>query len=599
MSEQTIDSREDDHEPELDSRELAFKTTNFIQNDLLLSLLYFGLILFLPLAIWNHVDHTLTYAWQGCMIAISAARWVCRLTIINNNQAFWNGTLIFLTLLDGLGWGLATALLFPVDSTLAISLTTLLLIGVGGLGAVSYSARMVIAIPYLLCVTLPYIARLYQDGGNTEFIIASSFSLLIIMFSFTTDRLNINLTSALRNNRQDDETSPLEETQNYSKNLENQIIRNSQELEEVHQIISRCSDDLYRLAGTSINVLSDLELLKQTRLDQHQTKLIQKIEKNARHLSDTLNESDETDDNIHNNNDLKVSSNTEIIPVEHSDNSRVLVVDVDRHEVENIESCVRDLNLDCQNVENVPAALAVLCEAQANGQHFDFIIANMWMSEMDGLSFAECLQDDPEFQKIKIILISSGELPSDKKLQKAGVNMMINKPVVAKELSHAINILTGKKTSTLPASIEALIDDAVRISIPASEIDNQNTQTSTIIDRYVIDGLRSSTSTNFIEIINEFLEEAPQLIEQAKTAYGKKDNAEIKKAIRELGSRSIHMGAIGLVDSARKIEETIDNHGIENVMGMIQSIDAKFIQVESALLAELTNGIIFSNELKH
>ncbi len=59
------------------------------------------------------------------------------------------------------------------------------------------------------------------------------------------------------------------------------------------------------------------------------------------------------------------------------------------------------------------------------------------------------------------------------------------------------------------------------------------------------------------------------------------------------------MGATGLLDSAKKIEQTIDNHGIENVMGMIQSIDAEFIQVESALLAELTNGILFSNELKH
>ena len=589
MSEQAIDTLKDDHESELDSSELAFKTTSFIQNDLLLSLLYFGLILFLPLAIWNHVDHTLIYAWQGCMIAISAARWVCRLTLINNNQAFWNGTLIFLTLLDGLGWGVAAALLFPAGSTLAISLTALLLIGIGGLGAVSYSARMVIAIPYLLAVTLPYTARLYLNGGNTEFLIASALSLLTIAFSFTADRLNINLTSALRANRQNN-IYQLEETQNHSKNLESQIIRNSQELEEVHQIISRCSEDLFKLAGVSINLLTDLDSLKQTHLDQNQIKLIQKVEKNARHLSNTLNEADE---------DEQVSPGLVVRPAKYPESPRVLIVDDDQHEVGEIESCINDLNLDYQNVENVPAALAVLCEAEASGQHFDLVVANMWMPEMGGLSFAECLQDDPEFQDIKIILISSGELPSDKKLKNAGVNMVINKPVVAKELSHAINTLAGKKISTLPASIEAIIEDAVQVSLPASKHGNQNIQASPIIDRYVIDGLRSSTTTNFIEIINDFLEEAPQLIEQAKTAYAENDHFEIQKSIRELGSRSIHMGAVGLVESAKKIEETIDDHGIENVMGMIQSIDAEFIQVESALLGELTSGVLFSNGLKH
>ncbi len=592
MAEQKIDSHENDHEPEPDSSELAFKTTNFIQNDLLLSLLYFGLILFLPLTIWNHVDHSLIYAWQGYMIAISAARWVCRLTLIDNNRAFWNGTLIFLTLLDGLGWGLAAAILFPVDTTLAISLTTLLLIGIGGLGAVSYSARMVIAIPYLLAVTLPYTARLYLGGGNTEFLIASALGLLTIMFSFTTDRLNINLTSALRTNRQDD-IYQLEETRNHSKNLEGQIVRNSQELKEVHQIISRCSEDLYKLAGTSINLLTDLDSLKQTRLDQNQIKLIQKIEKNALHLSNTLNEADEPDQ------DEQVSPSIVVSPAKHPESPRVLIVDDDRHEAEEIESCISELNLDYQHVENVPAALAVLCEAEASGQHFDLVVANMWMPEMDGLSFAECLQDDPEFQEIKIILISSGELPSDKKLKKAGVNMVINKPVVAKELSHAINGLTGKKISTLPASIEAIIEDAIQVSLPASKHGHQNAQVSPIIDRYVIDGLRSSTTTNFIEIINDFLEEAPQLIEQAKTAYAENDHLEIQKSIRELGSRSIHMGAVGLVESAKNIEETIDDHGIENVMGMIQSIDAEFIQVESALLGELTSGVLFSNGLKH
>ncbi len=613
MYEETIDSHKNDHEIELENKELSFKIEKFIQNDLLLSLLYFGLILFLPLLIWDHVDQTLIYRWQGCMIAITATRWICRFVLTNNNGSFWSGVFTFLTLLDGLGWGVLAALFLPVDSILAICMTTLLLIGIGGLGAVSYSSRMLIATPYLLCVISPYIVRLYTVGGDAEFLIASSLSLLVIMFSFTADRLNINLTSALRNNGRYDKyslamkkvinrlESNLEETKNYSKDLENQVVKNTQELENVHKIIYKHRENLYLFIGNLINLLNDLESLKQTNLDQHQNKIIGKIETNARHLSKTLNETDEPHD-VENIQQLSV--NIEDNSTDNLENIRVLVINDNQQETEIIKQCLLDLNVNYQVVENAPAALAVLCKAGASMQKFDLVIASTWMPDMDGISFSDCLQNDPEFQEIKIILISCGEFSDEKILQKVGVDLVISQPFKSEELIRGINNLTGKKTSELPASITALIDDAIQISLPVTGYENQTinsspTMNSCIIDQYVIDGLRSSTTTNFIEIVNEFLEEVPRLIEQAKIAYGENNNLEIQKIIRELGSRSVHLGASSLIKSAKKIDEIIESHGIERVMGMLQSIETEFIQVESALLSELTNGILLSSELKH
>ena len=617
MTGDAIYSNRDNPEIDFVDDELVFKTTSFIQNDLLLSLLFFGLILFSPLLIWNHVDPYLIFTWQGGMIAISAARWLCRFTFVSETNeksltGFWSGVLIFLTLLDGLGWGIAGVLLFPADSTLTMSLIALLLIGVGAVGAVSYSARMLVAIPYLLCVVTPYVARLYFTGGNDEFMIASVVVLLTVMFCFAADRINLTLTSALEINNQDDEVilaleennqqlnnSLLRET-NRAKSLEAQVAANLNELKEVHNIISQYNEELHFLTGTSINLLNDISSLKQTDMNPEQSRIVSNIEENAMHLSNLLNESNEdkgeqlSHDLIENHQDQTNPDNTKI--------KHVLIVDDDKSECKKIEASLRNIDhLYYKTVENVPAALAVLCEAEANNTHFDLVIANMWMPEMDGFGFAECLQDDPEFHDIKFILISSGEMPDNGKILKENeICKIIMKPVNTRELIQAVNSLLNENLSQkLPSSIESVIDDAIQISLSNDEQKELETDPDPIIDHYVIEGLRSSTTINFIETVNDFLEEAPLLIEQAKTAYAEKKYSDIKKFMRELGGRSLHMGATGLVESAKIIEATIDNHSTERMMGMLQSIDAEFIQVESALLAELTNGALFSNQIKH
>ena len=616
MTEDTIDSNTEDPENHFVDDELVFKTASFIQNDLLLSLIFLGLIIFVPLIVWNHVDHYLIFTWQGCMIAISTTRWLCRYTFVSQKDGgsltgFWSGILIFLTLLDGLGWGISGALFFPADSTLTMSLIALLLIGVGGVGAVSYSARMLVAIPYLFCVVSPFVARLYFTGGNDEFMIASALVLLTAIFCFAADRLNLTLSSALEIDNQDDEVilaleeknqqlkNAIQRETNRSKNLEVKMASNLHELEEVHNLIAQYNGELHLLAGKSINLLNDLASLKQTDMNHKQNQLLLSIEENVMHLSNILNEDDE--------------DNGEQFPIDITDNHQdqiepagpeiknVLIVDDDKGECQRIESCLRTINnLYYKTVDNVSAALTVLCEAESSNSHFDLVIAKMWMPEMDGLGFAECLQDDAEFRDIKFILISSGEVPSEKQLQKIGVSKIIGKPLNTAELSRSIlGLIYGDEPSGLPTSIEIMIENAVQTSLHHDEQNEQEKTPTPIIDQYVIEGLRSSTTINFIETVNDFLEDAPILIEQAKNAYMEKSNAEIKNIIREFGSRSLHMGAFGLVESAKEIEATINDGGTERIISMLQSIDVEFIQVESALLVELTEGMLLSNEIKH
>jgi len=607
MTEDTNDIHENDHEIGFDENALSFKTSSVIENSLLLSLIYIGLILFLPFILWNHVDHKLIFLWQGSMIGISVAHWISKTIFGSKTEKkltnhFWSRTLLFLILLDGIGWGVFGAFLFPIESTLAMSLVALFLIGIGSIGAVSYSARMLIAAPYIMLVVLPYTIRLYVTGGYEEFLIATVLGFITIMFCFVADRLNISLNNALEIDKKDEDLILSLEDENFrlqkiieskttqSKNLEDQFAINVGEIENIHSIVSQYLQEQHYLAGNAINLLSDIRTLDLKDLDQEQRSLIKKIEEKARHLSDNLN--NESDDKAETK--LKLSNY-----------NQVLIVNDDKSECKKIESILNDQDLSYEIVQNAPAALAKLCEAEANNDCFDIVIADMWMPDMGGVSFAECLLDDPEFQDIKLIMLSSEEKINHERLKKLGIHQILKKPLQSDDLVHAfektleIQPISEKGVSNLPPVIEALVDDAIQISIPSSEPIEQKRVSSPIIDRDVISSLRSTTNVNFIQIVNEYLEEAPKLIQQAEVAYLEKNYSVIKELIKELGSRSLHIGATGLVKSARNIDETIEHDGVERIMGMIQSINADFIQVESALLADLTSGALLSDHLKH
>ncbi len=607
MSETT--ARWDEHDP--DQEELGFRTASFVQNDLLLSLIYFGLILFLPLILWNHVDDYVIFLWQVGMFTISAIRWLCRYTITSGKKDrttddFWNGVLIFLTLMDGLGWGIGGALLFPADSILSMSLVALLLIGIGGVGAVSYSARMLIAIPYLLCTVLPYITRLYATGGNEEFLLASMLGLLTIMFSFAADRLSLTLGTALQIDEQDEETifalesqnehlsNMVERKRNHVAHLENELTNITHELEKVHGVVTKHEKDLSLVCGRMINHLNDLETLKQTSLNDDQSKVLVRMEKNVRFLLERLGEDEIEEENT----PQAVSGHEPAYDKDEASNSPVvLIVEPDSHEREKIEACLQELNLDYTSVEDVPAALSALCQAE---DHFGYelIIASLYMPEMDGIGFAECLKDDQEFQSIRTILTYSDKLPSKNRLIKAGVDWVVQKETLKEDLPQAIeSLVNGERLSQLPASIESLVEDTIQISLPPDEQEPITAPSS--VDKSVLEGLRSSTTLNFIEIVNDFLEDAPRLISEARETLSKNDLPGLQRSIRELGNRSLHIGANDLADLAMSVESAITENGIDRVPGMLQMIEAEFIQVESVLLGELTNGALVSDPFKH
>ncbi len=118
---------------------------------------------------------------------------------------------------------------------------------------------------------------------------------------------------------------------------------------------------------------------------------------------------------------------------------RILVVDdvelARRVLIEEVEH----LGLSADAVESGTAALARLKTAVAAGQHFDALLLDFMMPEMDGEAVARAIRADPELAATRIILVS-GMLnrPRDEWLRELGVVTFLKKPVRIEDLALAL-----------------------------------------------------------------------------------------------------------------------------------------------------------------
>jgi DNA-binding NtrC family response regulator len=140
----------------------------------------------------------------------------------------------------------------------------------------------------------------------------------------------------------------------------------------------------------------------------------------------------------------------------------ILLIDDDLNERRRIESYLHTQGLKFESAHNVPDALNTLCSWFDRGEVFDLIIANRWMPDMDGLGLAECLHDDTEFNHIPFVLINSGATLSNETIEKTGLFMVIEKPVLPEHINALISRLTK---SPLEASAQQQFNDLVTDSI--------------------------------------------------------------------------------------------------------------------------------------
>jgi HPt (histidine-containing phosphotransfer) domain-containing protein len=105
------------------------------------------------------------------------------------------------------------------------------------------------------------------------------------------------------------------------------------------------------------------------------------------------------------------------------------------------------------------------------------------------------------------------------------------------------------------------------------------------IDLNTFNSLKESTGADFIgELVDAFLDDAPTLISQMRSALATKNAEAFRRAAHSMKSNAATFGAMELSALARELETLARENNLE-VGNRVDLIEAEFQQVKSELLS--------------
>jgi PAS domain S-box-containing protein len=121
-----------------------------------------------------------------------------------------------------------------------------------------------------------------------------------------------------------------------------------------------------------------------------------------------------------------------------------LVVDDNATNRHYFEKVLKGFGLLPTAVESAPAALAEMARAQQAGEPYQLVLLDACMPSMDGFQLAEIIKNTPEYQSVKLLMLSSAGSRSDAgRCAKLGIARYLTKPVSQGELLECIENVLG------------------------------------------------------------------------------------------------------------------------------------------------------------
>ena len=105
-----------------------------------------------------------------------------------------------------------------------------------------------------------------------------------------------------------------------------------------------------------------------------------------------------------------------------------------------------------------------------------------------------------------------------------------------------------------------------------------------VIDRTTLEALASTTDREFVaELIDTFLEDAPQLLTTLSAALAAQDAEGFRRAAHSLKSNGASLGAMAFSSSAKELEMIGKAGDLDGAADKVESLRAEFDHVAQAL----------------
>ena len=126
-------------------------------------------------------------------------------------------------------------------------------------------------------------------------------------------------------------------------------------------------------------------------------------------------------------------------------NINVLVVDDNATNREILSSQLNHWGINCHATSSGTQAINYLRDAKQHNISYQIALLDWHIPEMDGLTLAKALHEDPQLQSLSLVMLSSDSAAIDHKQSiQSGVKHFLSKPVTQKKLLDCLLELTGE-----------------------------------------------------------------------------------------------------------------------------------------------------------
>ncbi|KPA11281.1 multi-sensor hybrid histidine kinase [Candidatus Magnetomorum sp. HK-1] len=197
-----------------------------------------------------------------------------------------------------------------------------------------------------------------------------------------------------------------------------------------------------------------------------------------------------------------------------------------------------------------------------NRQHYDLILMDMQMPEMDGIEATkEIMKNWPENKRPSIIALTANVLKDDRELcLEAGMNDFISKPIILEELISAL-MRCGKRTRITNDANNKITNDANN---------KLNEQSIPVIKKEIISVFNAEILDTLIPI---FKEDSTVFINNIKQFYSDGDAEKFCEEAHKLKGSSLSIGANQLASIAHKLQTMAKNNDLSNVDSFFTVLD--------------------------
>ena len=199
-------------------------------------------------------------------------------------------------------------------------------------------------------------------------------------------------------------------------------------------------------------------------------------------------------------------------------------------------------------------------------RRYDVVLMDVQMPELDGLDASRRIcQRWPEETRPRIIAMTANALPEDREACfAAGMDDYLAKPIRPDELAEALRRVRPRAD----AEADGGRSDGAAFSLDAGAVES----------------LRDLGGEGFLEeVIETFLEEAPDLLRALRASHERGDSEELRRAAHSLKSNGQTFGADRFSELCRDLEQRARSGDLDDASELISRIERAYGPLEAAL----------------